>query len=128
MSREETDAGHGRATHRYRFAEKFTTPIRTGEKTVTFRYDDERDVEPGDEIRAVTADGHHFGWLRVKDVQSGPAAHAYDWMLLVGGKHGARNNDDLLERLNTYYDDEIDRETIVRGIHFESLGVTDDGE
>lgn len=113
-------------THEYKFAETSIQPIKSGRKTVTFQYNGKREVSQGDEIRALTPDGHHFAWLRVKDVEAGPATHAYAWLQLIDGQHDVQDGGELIELLNEQYDDEIGRESIVQGIHFEVIGGKND--
>lgn len=108
-------------TYEYKFHPSLTTPIKTGAKTVTFRYQDERTPTPGDEICATTPNGDAFAWLEVQTVESGPAAHAYEWVRLIGGQYGADSSSEIIDRLNEHYDDEITRESIIQGIHFERV-------
>jgi len=102
------------------FDDKFAVPIINGDKTATVRSGGYADVHYDHALDAVLESGRKFATLRVTRTAEVNAIEAYRFIKLVGAKHGAKHQDDLIERLNEYYDG-INPGSTVKVIVFETI-------
>jgi hypothetical protein len=100
------------------FAEWYVDHIKTGSKTATVRYNDEKDVSEGDLLKA-KVDETPFATLRVTSVEIAEVRKVPELIRRMDERHGADDWKELREKLNHFYSDEIYATTDVKVIVFE---------
>jgi len=98
-----------------------TTTLAIAEATdrlaATTRYQDEKNIEEGDEINVLAAEtGEQFGVATIEHTEVLPARKVLDVVTLWWAEYEPETLDHLLYELNTYYDDEITAATEVKVI------------
>ena len=98
-----TDAGQELEADRkhIRFADPFTTPIRTGAKTLTARYAFERDLDVGDVVDLIDESGDAFATAKI-DLAMTMSAREFV-RLDPSGHAGYDGVDAFLDRLREFY-------------------------
>lgn len=83
----------------------------------TTRYQDEKNIEEGEEIDVLAAKGgEQFGVATVEHTEILPAREVLDVVTLWWAEYEPETLGQLLEELNSYYDDEITATTEVKVI------------
>jgi hypothetical protein len=107
-----------------KFDSRHVEAIESGQKTVTARLRDEwPDIQAGANLDIFDDEGNFIGHAIVEETEDYPAAHA---SLFLNGEDGHRNYDlaaDFVNDLRRYYPDrEVNRNTMVRLVHFSLTG------
>lgn len=110
-----------RANKTLTFDDSLVGPIRNGRKTATVRYDDEKDIEPGDILKCKTPDGRPFARVEVTHAGVVSVVNALELVNTFHARHGADDWMQLRETLNEYYDDNIHPTTMVKVIAFDVI-------
>lgn len=110
-----------RADKTLKFAPQYEHRVQDGLKTATVRYNDEKDITEGDLLKCKT-DDRPFARVEVTDVQVAEVRKAVELIRRMDEKHGADDWKELLEALNSLYDDKIWATTPVKAIAFEVIG------
>lgn len=108
-----------RADKTLTFHPRYVEFIQHGMKTVTVRYNDDKNISVGDLVKFKVPDGTPFDRARVTKVELVEVRKAPDLIRRMGEKHGADDWKDLRENLNQFYTDEIHATTDVKAIVFE---------
>jgi len=98
-----------------------TTTLAIAEATArlaaTTRYQDEKNIQEDDEIDVLAAEsGEQFGVASVEHTEVLPAREVLDVVSLWWAEYEPETLGQLLEELNSYYDDEITATTEVKVI------------
>ena len=89
-----------------------------GEVAATVRYDDEKEIEPGDRLRLVDEYGPAFGEAEVTDTATLPAGKAFAFILEMGARYPKNSYDHMMSALNDHYGGGISAGTTVKVILF----------
>ena len=113
------------ATKAYlRFTDEYIADILRGEKSVTVRYQLEREFTPGEPLNLIDVEGDKFAEATVEAYVAMPVERVCDFGI---GHYEAGDVDDLVGTLRGLYgDDSIDAETYVTVILFGEVAPCDD--
>lgn len=106
---------HDRDMKELKFANKLVDDIHDWRKQSTFRYDDEKEIQEGDELRMLTPQdriiktGVEVTHVEVRPVREFEPVH-------FKYHEKAKDVETLVEGLNMYYDDEITLDTEIKFI------------
>jgi len=89
--------------------------------TVRYKTYDADEVEVGDVADAVLPDGDSFASLRITRTAVLPVKDAVDMIAAFGEQYPSESTEQLVERLNRYYEPQITADTTVRVITFEKI-------
>jgi len=97
--------------------------ILDGNHTATIRYKtyDADEVEVGDIASAILPNGGVFAALRITRTAVLPAVEALDLIAAFGEQYPSESAEQLLERVNRYYEAEMTTDSLVRVITFEKV-------
>jgi hypothetical protein len=100
--------------------------IEENDVTATVRYEtyDADEVEVGDVADAVLPDGKSFASLRITRTVVLPIEDARQLIDAFDEQYPADTVDELVDRVNRYYEHDIDLDSVVRVITFEKVAST----
>lgn len=107
-----------------KFEEKLVAPILSGQKTITWRMFDDKDLRAGDEVEFVNrATGEIFAYVLLDWTREKPLGEVtqddYD------GHERYESNDELLATFRSYYGERVTLETLVKVIGFHQIKYAD---
>lgn len=89
----------------------------------TTRYDDEKEIERGEELDLANVNGEKFGYGMVGDVIKCDASEAIEKIHSYGAVYNIGKTHELLSELNDCYDDDINAHTQVKILFIEPLRI-----
>jgi len=104
-----------------KFADKYVVDVLNRQKNATVRYSGFNDVAVGDVLIATTAMGVPFCRICIEKTAVVEAWESYGVLNKIGARYDSDTCQNHLERLNSHYDDEIERDTLVKVLSFSVL-------
>lgn len=103
-----------------KFAENLIPLITSGEKTVTWRLFDDKDLQVGDEVAFINkVTGKEFANVLILAVKEKPLGEIKDDDFIGHEKFVSR--EEMFENYRSYYGDKVTEKTIVKMINFKIL-------